>query len=180
MAEMCISPIGKSEIPPKYPVAIHCTIVLKCHSDLQCLPIRMRNIPATINVPSTLLKHLLKCIFPDRSVVQLALPLSDGDQQGVHSPSDSEQVVSHSRVSILRTCLLSTALQFGSSGVPHAIERAGLLSGLHASNSAQPDTVPWHRAFPSQSHPLDRRAHLKTATLSQITSHRVIEILELQ
>jgi hypothetical protein len=98
----------------------------------------------------------------------------------VQSPSDSKQVVSHSRVSILRTCLLSTALHFGSSGVPHAIERAGLLSGWYASNSAQPDTVPWHHAFPSQSHPLDWRAHLKTATLSQITSHRVIEILELQ
>jgi len=35
-------------------VAIHRTIVLNCHSDPWCLPIPMRNIPATISELSTL------------------------------------------------------------------------------------------------------------------------------
>jgi len=135
---------------------------------------------AAIHELSTLLKHLVKCIFPQGSLVLLALPQSIRDQQGVHSPSGSEQVVSHSRVSILTTSLLCRALQFGSSVVPHPVEHPGLKSRLHASNSSQRNAVPRCRAFPSKSHHLDLQAHLNTATSSENTSHRVNGIPALQ
>jgi len=177
---MCLSAIRQSENPPKYGVAIHCTIVQKRHSDPKCLPIPMRNMPGAIYVPSTLLKHPVKCISPQGSSVQLVLPHSCRDQQGVHSPSVSEQAVSHSRVSILTTSLSFRALQFGSSGVPWPVERPGLQSGSHASNSSQRNTVHRRRAFPSQSHPLNLQAHLKRTTSPDNTSHRVNGIPALQ
>jgi len=108
-----------------------------------------------------------------KSLVKLALPQPIRDQQGVHSPSGCRQVVSHSRVSILTTSFLSRALQFGLSGVPQPVECSGLQSGLHASNSSQRNTVRRRCDFPSKSHPLVYQAHLKTATLSENTSHRV-------
>ena len=63
----------------------------------------MKTMPAAINVPSTLLKHAVKCISPQGYLVELALPQSIRDQQGVHSPAVSEQVLSHSRVFIVTT-----------------------------------------------------------------------------
>jgi len=69
MSEMCLSAIGNMEHPPKYRVTINHTVMPKCHSDLRYLPIPMRNIPAAIYIPSTLLKHLVKCIFPQESLV---------------------------------------------------------------------------------------------------------------
>ena len=59
--------------------------------------------PAAINVRSMLLKHPIKCISPQGSLVLLSHPQSSRDQQGVHSPSVSEQVVSLLQVSILST-----------------------------------------------------------------------------
>jgi len=84
-------------------VASHCTIVQKFHSETWCLPIPMRSIPAAIDEPSTLLKHPVKCISLEGSSVQLAVLQSIQDQQMVYSPLGSEQVVSHSLVSILIT-----------------------------------------------------------------------------
>ena len=69
LAEFSLSAIGKSENPPKYRVAIHCTIVLKCHSDPRCLPIPMVNMPAAMHEPSILLRHPVKCISPQGSLV---------------------------------------------------------------------------------------------------------------
>jgi len=97
--------MGKSENPPKYRVAIHWTIVLKRYTDPRCLPIPMGNMPGTIYVPSTHLKHPVKSISPQGSGVLHAHPQSSRDQHGVHSPSISEPGVSHSRVLILTTSL---------------------------------------------------------------------------
>jgi len=65
------------------------------HSDPWCLPISMSTMQAAIYVPSTLLKHRVKCISPLRFSVQHALLQSIQDQQGVNFPSISEQVVFH-------------------------------------------------------------------------------------
>jgi len=80
---------------------------------------------------------------------------------------------------MLTTSWLSTVFFFGSSGVPHPVERLGHPSGWHALNFSLRNTVPWHHAFPSQSHPVDPQAHLKTVTLPENTSHRVNGIPEL-
>jgi len=180
LAEMCRSAIRKSENLPNYRAAIHRTIILKCHSDLQCLPIPMRNMPAAISVPSTLLKHVVKCMFPQGSLVQHALPQCIWDMESVHSSSVSEQVVSNVQVSIPTTFWSSRTLQFGSSALPHPVEHRGLPSRWHVSNSSQRNTVPRRCAFPSQSCPLDHQAQLKTAPGSENTSHRVNGILALQ
>jgi len=155
-------------------------MVLKHHSNFRCLPIPMRNMPASSYVLSMLLKHLVKCIFPQGSWVELALPQSIRDQQGVHSPLGSEQVVLHSRVSILTISLLSRALQSVSSNVPHLVERPGYQSAWHASNSSQRNIVHRRRAFPLQFHSLDLQVHLITTTLSENTSHWVNGIQALQ
>jgi len=180
LAELCLLAIRKSVNPPKYSVAIHRTIVLKRHSDVRCLPIPISNMAAAIYVPSTLLKHFVKCFSPPGSLVQLALHQFIADQRGVHSPSVSKHVVSHSQVLILNTSWLSRPLQFWSLGVPHPIEHRGHQSWRHASHSSQWNTVAWHSAFPSPSHPLDPQAPLKTATFSENTSHRVNGIPVLQ
>jgi len=164
LAEMCLWAIGQSENPPKYRVAIHCIIVLECHSNARRLPTPMRNMPAAIWEPSTLLKHPVKCISPQGFLVQFVSP----------------QVVSHSRLLILTTSLSSRALLFGSSGVPHPVEHLGLQSAWHASNYSQRNTVHRPRAFPSLSHSLDFQVHLTTAALSDNTSQRVNGIPALQ
>jgi len=161
LEEMCHSSIGKSDNPPYYRVAMHLTIAQKCGSGLRCLPILLSNRPAAIYVRSTLLKHHVKCIFPQGSFAKLALPQSIWDQRGVHSPLLSEQLVFHSQVSIQVTSWLPRAFQFGSSRVPHRVECRGLQSGWNASNSSQCNTVPQCPASPSQSHPLDLQTHLK-------------------
>jgi hypothetical protein len=122
----------------------------------------------------------MMCISRHESLVLLALIQSIPNQQGLHSPAVSEQVVSLSHVSIQTTSGSSRALQFGSSGVPHPIVHVPLQSGYHASNSAQWNTVHRRHAFPSLSHPLDRQAHLKTATFFETTSHRVNGNMALQ
>jgi len=103
LAELCLSAIGKSKNPPKYRLAIRCTIVQKRHSDPRCLPIPMRHMPAAIYVRFMLLEHPMKCISRQESLVSHALLQSIRDQQCVHSPWLSEPVVSHSLVSILTT-----------------------------------------------------------------------------
>jgi len=100
LAEMCLSPIRKLEYPPKCPVAIHCTIAQKHHSNLRCLPIPMGSMPATICEPSMLLMHPVMCISLQESSLLLALLHSIRDQWGVHSPLVSEQVVSQPLFSI--------------------------------------------------------------------------------
>jgi len=129
LAEMCLLASRKLENPPKCWVAIHRAIVQKCHSDPRCLPIPMRRMPAAIYEPSTLLKHPVKCISPRVSLVLFTLLESIRDQQGVHSPSLSEQVVSQLQVSILTTSWSSRALQSESSDVPHPVERLRIQSG---------------------------------------------------
>jgi len=150
LAEMYLSAIRIWENPPRCQVAIRCTIVLKCHSNPRCLPISIRIMPASFYIPSTLLKHLVKCISLQGPLVYLALLQSIQDEQGVHSPSISEQVVSHPPVSILTTSTSSRALQFGSSSVLHPVECQGLLSRWHALNFSLRNTVHCRCAFPSQ------------------------------
>jgi len=177
---MCLSAIRNLEVPSRCRVAIYRTIVLKCHFDRQCIPIPMTSMPAAIFIPSTLLKHSVKCISPQRSSVQLALLQSTRDQQGVHSPLVSEHEVSLSAGANLTTFLLFRAVHFESSGVPHPVELVYLQSAFHALNTSLQNIVPWRRAFPSHYHPVDLQVHLKTATSSENTSYRVNGILVLQ
>ena len=128
LAEMCLSAIGKLENPPKCRLAVYPTIVQKRHSDPRCLPLPISSMPATIYEPSMLLKHPVKCISPQPSSALLAYLQCIRDQQGVHSPSVSEQVVSHLQISILTTFWSSRALLFGSCGVPHPVEHVRLQS----------------------------------------------------
>ena len=157
-------------------MAIPCTRVLRHYSDLQCLQISMRKMPAAIYIPSTLLKCLVKCIYPALSVVQLSLPQSIRDQQGVHSSLISAQFLPHSEVSIVITFSSFRAFQFESYCVLHSVERPSVQSEWHSSIPSQWITVPWHHALLSQSHPLDLKAHLQSATLSENTSDRVNRI----
>jgi hypothetical protein len=82
-------------------------------------------------------------------------------------------VVFHWQVSTLTTTWLSRDLQFEPSGVPHSVKCPGLQSRWHTSNASEWDTLPQHCAFRSQSQSLDHLVHLKTATLSETTTHRV-------
>jgi hypothetical protein len=90
---------------------------------------------AAIDIPYLLLKHPVKSISPQWSLVYLARSHSIYDHQGVHSALGSEQVVFYSQVSILTTSLSSRALLFGSPGVPRSVEGHSLKSGWHASTS---------------------------------------------
>jgi len=60
LAQMSFSAIRKSEIPPRYRVAIHRAMVQKHHCDPRCLPTFMRNMLAAIHEPSMLQKHPAK------------------------------------------------------------------------------------------------------------------------
>jgi len=173
LAEISLSAIGKLENRPKYPVAIHRTIVEKRCCDPRCHPTLTWTMLATICEPSMFLKHPMKCISPQESSVVLALSQFNWDQWGWHFPLVSEQVVFHWLFSILTTFLLSTALQSVSSGALHWIEHLHHLSGSHVSNSWQRNTLHLHHAVPSQYHLRDHQAHVKTAASSDNTSYRV-------
>jgi len=173
LAEMCLTAMGKSDNPPTCRVCAHNSIVRKHHSDPLSLPIPLKNMPATMYVPSTLLTHPVMYISAQGSWVELPHPQSSHDQLGMHFPSISDPGVTHSCDLILTTCLSSRGLLFGSSSMPHPVEHFCYQSGLHGSNCSQRTTVHWHHTFPSMSHPLDLQAHLKRATSYDTTSHRV-------
>jgi len=137
----------------------------------------MNNIPASIYVPSMLLKHLVKCTFHQRLSVLFALPQSSCDQWGVHSSSFTEQVVLPRLGLILTTFLSFKPLQSVSASTPYPVEHLHLQFWWHASNSLQQNTVSMHHAFSSQYHSVDLQVYLKTATLSGNTCQRVNGIL---
>jgi hypothetical protein len=60
LAEMFLWVIANSENPAKIPLPICRTIVLRCPSDPQCLPMQIRKIPAKIYLHSMLLQNSAK------------------------------------------------------------------------------------------------------------------------
>jgi len=69
LANLSLSAIRKLKSPPNYQEAIHNAIVLTHHCDPWSLPNQLTYMLATIYVPSIRLKHIVKYIFPQGSLV---------------------------------------------------------------------------------------------------------------
>jgi len=119
LAKMSLPAIRESENPPQYWVAIHHTTVLNRHWDPRCLPALMKIMQPTICEPSTLLKFIVRCIFPQVSSVLPGHSQSIWDQECVQSHSISETMVFCRQVSILTTSWVSRAIQSLSTSVLH-------------------------------------------------------------
>jgi len=114
-AEMSPSVIRKSDNPPNYRRAIHSTFLQKPCRDSPCLPTLEKNMLATIDDPSMLLKFPIQCISAPGASVLLACPQSTRDQWGVHAPSVLQGVVFSWQVSIPTSFSSSKAMQAVSS-----------------------------------------------------------------
>jgi len=87
LAEISQSAIGQWQNPSKYPVTNLYMMSLNCCSDPGCHPTLTRNMLATIDAPSMLLKQLMKSIVPPWSSILYALTHPTKGKQGVHSAS---------------------------------------------------------------------------------------------
>jgi len=124
-----------------------------------------------------ILQHLTNCILRQWSSALLNLAKCAQYEAGMHSPLQSESAVPYSGVQILTASSLSKTSQFITSGPLYRVGLHCLQSRWHAFNDSLQNFSPLQDTFPSQFHPPDHQAHLKAATSSCHTRHRVSRIL---
>lgn len=171
--EMSLSAIRKSDIPPKYWVAIYCIFAEKRCCNFLCIPSLMKHMVAGIIEPSRIQKHPVDCISAPGSSVLHFFSQSTCDQSGVQCPFLCKPDNSDWQLSITTTSISSNALKSVWAGVSCCVELLRLQSGLYSSYFLQQKSMALQDPIPSQYYPLDLQVHLITATSSENTSQRV-------
>lgn len=134
-AQRNLSGIIWSENPSKDGVATHHPTVLYCRCDRQCYLTPTKYTPTAICELTILLRHIMKCIFPQGLSVWPAHCEPTRNQCSVHCSLVTTWVDFHSPVLILTTLWASKSFTIISFGAPQSFQLLCLPCGRRALNS---------------------------------------------